>query len=84
MNDNYSMPSFSFSYEHGGKQVNISFETETWTEALEEFTSFISASFGYSIKDQVALKANKYRINSEVWSGPVFDGEEYSKQMDLF
>lgn len=75
MNDNYSMPSFSFAYEHGGKQVNISFETETWTEALEEFTSFINAAFGYSIKDQVALKENKYRIHSEVWSGPVFNEE---------
>lgn len=84
MNETNSMPSFSFAYSHDNKHVNISFETETWTEALEEFTSFINAAFGYSIKDQVALKANKYRINSETWSGPVFDGEEYSKQMDLF
>ena len=75
MNDNYSMPSFSFAYSHDNKHVNISFETETWTEALEEFTSFINAAFGYSIKDQVALKQNKYRLDSEVWTGPVFNEE---------
>ena len=75
MNDNYSMPSFSFAYEHGGKTVHVSFETETWTEALEEFTLFINAAFGYSIKDQVALKENKYRFDSEIWTGPVFNEE---------
>ena len=75
MNETNSMPSFSFSYEHGGKQVNISFETETWTEALEEFTSFIGAAFGYSVKDQVALKESPYRFNSETWTGPVFNEE---------
>ena len=75
MNNYDTSPSFSFSYEHGGKTVHVSFETETWTEALEEFTSFISAAFGYSIKDQVALKENKYRYNSEIWTGPVFNEE---------
>lgn len=75
MNETYSMPSFSFSYEHGGKQVNISFETETWTEALEEFTSFINAAFGYSIKDKVAIKQNPFGYTSDVWSGPIFNEE---------
>jgi len=68
-----SMPSFSFSYEHDNKTVHVSFETEIWTEALEEFTSFISAAYGYSIKDQVALKESPFRLNSEVWSGPIFN-----------
>ena len=75
MNETNSTPSFSFSYEHDNKTVHVSFETDTWTEALEEFTSFIGASFGYSIKDQVALKENKYRYNSEIWTGPVFNEE---------
>ena len=74
-NETNSMPSFSFSYEHDNKTVHVSFETETWTEALEEFTSFISAAFGYSIKDQVALKESPFRFNSEAWSGPVFNEE---------
>lgn len=75
MNETYTMPSFSFAYEHGGKHVNISFEAETWTEALEEFTSFIGAAYGYSVKDQVALKESPFRFNSEAWSGPVFNEE---------
>jgi len=68
-------PSFSFYYQHGGKTVTVSFETETWHEALEEFTSFISAAFGYSIKDQVALKESPFRLDSEAWSGPIFNEE---------
>lgn len=75
MNETNSMPSFSFAYEHGGKTVHVFFETETWTEALEEFTSFIGASFGYSIKDKVALKENPFGYTSDVWTGPVFNEE---------
>jgi len=66
---------FTFSYNNGSKNVTVSFEAKTWPEALEEFTSFIGAAFGYSIKDQVALKDNKYRYNSEIWTGPVFNEE---------
>ena len=75
MNDYDTSPSFSFSYEHGNKTVHISFETDTWTDALEEFTSFIGAAFGYSIKDQVALKTSEIRLDSEIWTGPVFNEE---------
>lgn len=75
MNNYDTSPSFSFSYEHGGKTVHVSFETETWTEALEEFTSFISAAFGYSIKEQVAIKDSPFRNSSEAWTGPIFNEE---------
>ena len=71
-NDN---DSFTFSYSNGAKNVTVSFEAETWIEALEEFTNFINAAFGYDIKDKVALKENKYGFNSESWSGPVFNEE---------
>lgn len=75
MNNETSQPSFSFAYEHGGKTVHVSFETETWTDALEEFTSFIGAAFGYSIKDKVGLKENPFGYTSDVWTGPVFNEE---------
>ena len=68
-----SAPSFTFTFSNDNKNVTISFEAETWSEALEEFTSFIGAAYGYSIKDQVALKESPFRFNSETWSGPVFN-----------
>ena len=70
-----SEPSFSFAYSHGNKHVNISFEAETWPEALEEFVSLITAAYGYSIKEQVAIKESPFRVNAAVWSGPVFNEE---------
>ena len=66
-------PSFRFAYSNGNKHINISFEADTWPEALEEFTSLIGAAYGYSIKDQVAIKQSPYRVNSESWTGPVFN-----------
>jgi len=56
----------------------MSFEADTWPQAVEQFTSFLGAVFGYSIKDQVALKTSKYRLSDD-WSGPVFDGDEWKE-----
>ena len=66
---------FNLSYDDGVKQVTISFEATTWPEALEEFTSLIGVAYGYSIKDQVAIKHSPYRVSSESWTGPVFNEE---------
>tara|TARA_R110000868_G_scaffold255653_2_gene512230 strand:+ start:481 stop:717 length:237 start_codon:yes stop_codon:yes gene_type:complete len=70
---------FTFSYDNGVKRVTVSFDALTWPEALEEFTSFISASFGYSIKDDVAIKTSNFRLTGD-WSGPVFDGDEWKEK----
>ncbi len=75
MYDTSSEPSFSFAYSHGNKHVNISFEAETWPEALEEFVALINAAYGYSIKDQVAIKESPFRNSSEAWTGPIFNEE---------
>lgn len=70
-----SEPSFRFAYSNGNKHINISFEADTWPEALEEFTTFIGAAYGYSIKEQVAIKEGPFRNSSEAWTGPIFNEE---------
>ena len=70
---------FTFTYTDGdSRSFEMSFEADTWPQAVEQFTSFLGAVFGYSIKDQVALKTSKYRLSDD-WSGPVFKDEKEEK-----
>lgn len=64
---------FTFTYTDGeSRSFEMSFEADTWPQAVDQFTSFLGAVFGYDIKDQVALKTSKYRLSDD-WSGPVFN-----------
>ena len=68
---------FTFQYSSGeAKSVSVSFEADTWTEALEEFISFMGAAYGYSIRDKIAVDMSPYAVNSDSWTGPVFNPEE--------
>lgn len=68
---------FSFSFSDEKRNITFNFSVETWPEALEEFTSLISAAYGYSIKDQVAIKKRKFLSGTQEWTGPVFDEEAF-------
>lgn len=67
--------SLSFIDEANDKSISFNFSASTWHEALEEFTSFIGSAYGYSIKDQAAIKKSPFRIDPSVWTGPIFDEE---------
>ncbi len=68
---------FSLSFTDDNKTISFNFSAATWPEALEEFTSLISAAYGYSIKDQVAIKKRPFLNSSNEWTGPVFDEEAF-------
>lgn len=64
--EEYEGPSFSFSYSNGlGKHVVVSFQAETWPEALSEFVQFLQGA-GYILqRDSVGINSKNHIIDPD-------------------
>lgn len=70
------MNEFTFSFKDGDTRIETSFSAETWHEALTKFVSFLGNVQGYDLTEKIAANINPFAINSEAWTGPLFNPEE--------
>ncbi len=79
MNEPTEFPEvYNFNYSDGEwRSIRVSFTPDgTWPEVLEQFVGFMSNVYGYDIRAKVAIADNRFGVEPEKWSGPVFNPEE--------
>jgi hypothetical protein len=67
--------SFFYTASDGSKDIEAHIHPQwdaTWTQVLQEFLDFLGGIYGYSLKDQVAVKFKPHRAQED-WSGPTFE-----------
>jgi hypothetical protein len=69
---------YNFDYFDGeDRSITCQFSPDgTWPEVLEQFVGFLSNVYGYDISAKVAIAENRFGVEPEKWSGPVFNPEE--------
>ena len=69
---------YNFNYFDGeDRSIRVAFSPgDTWPEVLEQFVAFMSNVYGYNIREQVAIAENRFGVDPEKWSGPVFNPED--------
>jgi hypothetical protein len=69
---------YNFNYFDGeDRSIRVAFSPgDTWPEVLEQFVAFMSNVYGYNIREQVAIAENRFGVEPEKWSGPVFNPED--------
>ena len=75
---NKTTETYNFNYFDGEERsIRVAFSPgDTWPEVLEQFVAFMSNVYGYNIREQVAIAENRFGVDPEKWSGPVFNPED--------
>jgi hypothetical protein len=72
--DEFDTYSFFYTASDGSKDIEAHVHPQwdaTWTSVLENFLDFLGGIYGYSLRDQVAVKFKPHRDKQD-WSGPTF------------